>query len=66
MMMHRIWHTINGMCRRARWLGCAALLALPMTASARETLYIFTWTDYTSPEVIDAFEKQYNARVVPK
>lgn len=39
------------------------LLAV-MPLGAAETLHIFTWADYVSPEVVDKFEKQHACRVV--
>lgn len=38
------------------------LAALPLGAA--ETLHIFTWADYVSPEVVAKFEKQHACRVV--
>ena len=43
---------------------CAALLlALPHAASAAGKLNIFNWGDYTSPELIEKFERQYGIDV---
>lgn len=39
------------------------LLAV-MPLGAAETLHIFTWADYVSPEVVEKFEKQHACRVV--
>ena len=50
--------------RGARWLTGGILMVISLTASARQTLYVFSWTDYTSPEVLKAFEAQYDAHVV--
>lgn len=33
-------------------------------AQDRQTLYVFNWSQYMDPEIIEAFEEQYNARVV--
>lgn len=64
MRMNVVRRWVDSLRASLKIVGCATALGASMTASARETLYVFTWTDYTSPEVIDAFEKQYNARVV--
>lgn len=64
MIKQRLQRLVHKARQCTQVLGCAALLVSSVAASARETLYIFTWTDYTSPEVIDAFEKEYNAHVV--
>ncbi len=39
-------------------------LALTLTASAAETLHIYTWADYLSPEAIQSFEAKHDCRVV--
>ena len=43
--------------------GAALLLALPQAASAAGKLNIFNWGDYTSPELIEKFEKAYDVDV---
>jgi spermidine/putrescine transport system substrate-binding protein len=46
-----------------KWLaGLLCLLAIS-TASA-ETLHVYTWTDYISPDVVKKFEKQHGCEVV--
>lgn len=40
------------------------LLLTTLSLSARESLYLFTWADYVSPEVVEKFEKQHDCRVV--
>ncbi len=42
----------------------ALLLVLLMTAVSAETLHIYTWADYVSPEVVKKFEKQHGCKVV--
>lgn len=39
------------------------LLLLSLGASA-ETLHLYTWADYISPEVVEKFEKQHGCKVV--
>jgi spermidine/putrescine transport system substrate-binding protein len=41
----------------------AALLAQAGAASAEGELQIFNWGNYTNPELIKKFEKQYNVKV---
>ena len=41
----------------------AALVALPVAAHAEGVLNIFNWGDYTSPEMIEKFERQYGIDV---
>ena len=41
----------------------ALVLALPQAASAAGKLNIFNWGDYTSPEMIEKFEKTYDVDV---
>ena len=41
----------------------AALLALPAGPRAEGVLNIFNWGDYTSPEMIAKFEKEYDVKV---
>lgn len=50
--------------RLTHWIITAALMLGANGVQARETLYVFSWTDYTSPDVIKAFEAQYDAHVV--
>jgi spermidine/putrescine transport system substrate-binding protein len=38
------------------------LAALPVTAA--ETLHIYTWADYISPDLVEKFEEQHQCRVV--
>jgi len=40
------------------------LIALLVTAAGAETLHIYTWADYVSPEVVGKFEKQHGCKVV--
>ncbi len=40
-----------------------AMLAAPGTASAEGQLNIFNWGNYTNPELIEKFEKEYNVDV---
>ncbi len=40
------------------------LFAFLSTASAAETLHLYTWADYISPDVVKKFEKQHNCSVV--
>ena len=39
------------------------ILALAATAAA-ETLHLYTWADYISPDVVKKFEKQHGCEVV--
>jgi spermidine/putrescine transport system substrate-binding protein len=50
---------------KLRLLGAAAvaLLLAAGTARADGELHIFNWGDYTSPKLIEKFEKQYNVKV---
>lgn len=52
--------------RRFAALCSAAFLAALMTACgpSKPTLYVYNWCDYLSPEVKEAFEKEYNCRIV--
>jgi spermidine/putrescine transport system substrate-binding protein len=48
--------------KRIAWLFiwvCATL-----SAQAAETLHLYTWADYISPEVVQKFEKQHGCKVV--
>ncbi len=51
--------------RRSVMLCTAALALLPLghTARAAGELNIYNWGDYTNPELIEKFEKQYNIDV---
>jgi spermidine/putrescine transport system substrate-binding protein len=40
------------------------LLALALPAFAADTLHIFTWADYVSPETVEKFEKAHKCKVV--
>ncbi|SHF51648.1 spermidine/putrescine transport system substrate-binding protein [Modicisalibacter ilicicola DSM 19980] len=42
----------------------ACLLTLALPASAAEKLYLFNWTEYMDPEVVTAFEQEYDVEVV--
>ncbi|WP_027967556.1 polyamine ABC transporter substrate-binding protein [Halomonas halocynthiae] len=43
----------------------ASLLALTLSAEAADNkLYLFNWTEYMPPEVIAAFEQEFDAKVV--
>ncbi|WP_227367936.1 spermidine/putrescine ABC transporter substrate-binding protein [Halomonas sp. M20] len=42
----------------------ACLLALSLQAGAAEKLYLFNWTEYMDPEVLEDFEQEYDAEVV--
>ena len=45
-------------------LACTLILGLaPMAAQAAGKLNIYNWGDYTSPELIEKFEKQYDVDV---
>lgn len=51
---------------RGKWIGAvaaAALVAGAGTAHAEGQLNIFNWGNYTSPELIEKFEKQYDIEV---
>lgn len=50
--------------RLAQWIMAAVLALGAGGVHAKETLYVFSWTNYTSPDVIKAFEEQYDAHVV--
>jgi spermidine/putrescine transport system substrate-binding protein len=41
----------------------ALVLALPQADFAAGKLNIFNWGDYTSPELIEKFEKQYDVDI---
>ena len=41
----------------------AALVAFPLAVHAEGVLNIFNWGDYTSPEMIEKFERQYGIDV---
>lgn len=48
---------------------CACLLALliaaaPATADQTKKLYLFNWSQYMNPAIIDAFEHKYDVKVV--
>ncbi|MES2598934.1 MAG: spermidine/putrescine ABC transporter substrate-binding protein [Verrucomicrobiota bacterium] len=40
------------------------LLVLALPAFAADTLHIFTWADYVSPETVEKFEKAHQCKVV--
>ncbi len=42
----------------------AVALVLAGCNKPKEELHIYTWSDYIAPSVIEAFEKQYNCRIV--
>ena len=52
--------------RRLSSLAIAALAAVTLSScgSKKPTLYIYNWCDYLNPEVKEAFEKEYNCRIV--
>jgi len=41
-----------------------SLLCATLSAQAAETLHLYTWADYISPEVVRKFEKQHGCKVV--
>ncbi|QEA37978.1 spermidine/putrescine ABC transporter substrate-binding protein [Pistricoccus aurantiacus] len=43
--------------------GCLLLAGLPVLAAA-EKLYLFNWTEYMDPEVVNAFEQEYDVEVI--
>jgi spermidine/putrescine-binding protein len=45
-------------------LAAASLACQPEADRPPNTLYYFTWTDYVSPELLEAFERRTGARVV--
>lgn len=54
---------------RLRFMLLACLLALgswttPMARAATQTLNLFIWSSYIDPDLLKAFEKQYNCKVV--
>lgn len=53
---------------KSRWVGLlvVALFALSAcaTRSGGDKLYVYTWSDYTDPEVIKQFEQENNVKVV--
>lgn len=40
------------------------LLTSVLSLSAAETLHVYTWADYISPDIVDKFQKQHDCRVV--
>lgn len=40
------------------------LLSVAWPAAAAETLHIYTWADYVSPEVVEKFEEKHDCQVV--
>lgn len=42
----------------------AALCCLLACASGAETLHVYTWADYVSPEIVEKFERQHGCKVV--
>ena len=40
------------------------LFAFTAGLTAKETLHVFTWADYVSPECIESFEEKHDCRVV--
>jgi spermidine/putrescine transport system substrate-binding protein len=47
-----------------RLLMTLVLASLPAWAFAQQTLYLFNWTEYMDPDIIKAFEKKYDVKVV--
>ena len=45
-------------------IATAVLCSTAMLAQARETLYLFNWTEYMDPALITAFEQRYDVDVV--
>lgn len=45
-------------------LSFIALACGLLSAAAAETLHLYTWADYISPEVVEKFEKQHGCKVV--
>lgn len=43
---------------------CCCLLLTNTGCEQKEKLYLFNWGDYMDPDVIDAFEEEYNVKVV--
>ncbi|MCB1212356.1 MAG: extracellular solute-binding protein, partial [Verrucomicrobiales bacterium] len=41
-----------------------ASLLLPICGFGAETLHVYTWADYVSPDVVRAFEKDHDCKVV--
>ena len=50
------------MIRKLFLLACAAVCLAG--CQAKRELHLYTWADYIAPEVVAAFEKQYNCRIV--
>jgi len=49
--------------KRIAWLFTLACACATLSAQA-ETLHLYTWADYISPEVVQKFEKQHGCKVV--
>ncbi len=43
---------------------CCSMLVLGSGCEKKERLYLFNWGDYMDPDVIEAFEAEYNVKVV--
>lgn len=43
---------------------CCCVLLTNSGCEQKEKLYLFNWGDYMDPDVIDAFEEEYNVKVV--
>jgi len=43
---------------------CVLLLALVGCGGNEEVLYVYNWGDYIDPDLIDAFEEEYNIKVI--
>ncbi|MCX6852187.1 MAG: spermidine/putrescine ABC transporter substrate-binding protein, partial [Verrucomicrobia bacterium] len=52
--------------KRIAWLFTLvfACACATLSAQAAETLHLYTWADYISPEVVQKFEKQHGCKVV--
>jgi spermidine/putrescine transport system permease protein len=44
-------------------IGIVTLICIAIYGDDRPVLHIYNWGDYISPEVIEAFEKEYNCKV---
>jgi len=64
----RVFVNKGCMVRKGNIILLAVLAALFMPAiiscSSKERLYIYNWTYYTPPSVIEKFEREYNCRVI--
>ena len=45
-------------------VGLIAVSLLLAGCAKKETLHVYTWADYISPDVVSAFEEKYNCKVV--